>query len=257
MDIMVGVESDIGIARDFNQDAMCIHSASTDIGDVIIASVCDGMGGMQEGEYASQSLVSRLELWFRNELPVLISNDCSIQECGHSIAKLMEEHNDYLIEYGDSKGISVGTTASVLVVMAERYYIVHVGDSRIYRLDSEGIEQLTEDHSKVMQEVRMGILTEKQARKDPRRNRLTQCVGVKGKITPYIKEGMLDDCQTYLLCSDGFVHEITDRYIWKHLRPDKCDSGSKIKKKVHYLIEKNKKEKETDNITALTLRIKK
>ena len=76
----------------------------------------------------------------------------------------------------------MGTTVSLLLMLPGRYFGIHVGDSRIYKIGKRTMEQITNDHSRVMQEVRMGIITPTEAERDTRKNQLLQCIGARGNI---------------------------------------------------------------------------
>lgn len=255
MEVSVGVVTDIGITRKVNQDFYCIHSAETIIGRVVLAVVCDGMGGLSEGEYASQTMVGQLQRWFDTELPRIVQEGIESNALRVSLEKILETHNDYLIQYGEEKGIKVGTTISALLLVPGKYFYIHVGDSRIYQIKKREIQQITNDHSKVMQEVRMGLITPTQAERDTRKNQLTQCIGVRGSIRPDFSEGEVGKKCTFLLCSDGFVHQITSKEIWKNLRPNKVKNNEQLEEKISELVKLNKERMETDNITAVAVKM--
>ena len=92
-----------------------------------------------------------------------------------------------------------------------RYFGIHVGDSRIYKIGKRTMEQITNDHSRVMQEVRMGIITPTEAERDTRKNQLLQCIGARGSIQTEFFSGNIDLAETFLLCSDGFVHKLQEK----------------------------------------------
>lgn len=87
--------------------------------------------------------------------------------------------------------------------------MAQVGDTRAYELGTV-ITQLTEDQSYVAREVKRGNMTPEQARIDSRRNVLLQCIGASAQVMPEIKRGMIKSGNSYLLCSDGFRHELTE-----------------------------------------------
>ncbi len=256
MEFHVGMVSDVGTTRKVNQDSVCVHSAETLVGKIVFGVICDGMGGLSDGEYASQSMIQSLETWYETELPALLSKGLEINCLRESLEVVLERHNDYLIQYGNDNATQLGTTVSALLILPGRYFGIHVGDSRVYEIKKREIQQITNDHSRVMDEVRRGIITPTEAERDTRKNQLLQCIGARGRIQPEFFEGNIEDETTFVLCSDGFVHKITMKEIWKKLRPNKNRSDEKLQGNLSYLVGENMKRQETDNITSLAIRIK-
>lgn len=255
MEFHYGLVTDVGTTRKVNQDSACIHFADTLVGEIIFAVVCDGMGGLSEGEYASNTMVQALEQWYENQLDALIKEGIELNKLRTTLEQVLKEHNEYLIQCGNEKNSPMGTTVSALLILQGRYFGIHVGDSRVYKVGRSKIKQITNDHSRVMQEVRLGIITPTEAERDSRKNQLLQCIGARGEIMPEFFEGNYDEKTTFLLCSDGFVHKISNKEIWKMLRPSKVKTEEKLNDNIKYLVEENKKRNETDNITALAIRV--
>lgn len=255
MRFQCGVVSDVGTTRKINQDSVCIHSADTIIGKILFAVVCDGMGGLSDGEYASKSMIESLEEWYQNRLPAHLASGLERDLLHTELAEILNEHNKYLIEYGNDRETQLGTTVSALLILPGRYFGIHVGDSRIYAIEKKRILQLTNDHSRVMQEVRLGILTPTEAERDTRKNQLLQCIGARGGISPEFFEGDVTEETTFLLCSDGFIHKISKKEMWKSLRPNRLRNDGQIEKRLLELVEENKRRMETDNITAMAVRV--
>lgn len=107
----------------------------------------------------------------------------------------------------------MGTTLSVMW-RADRYmYIAHVGDSRIYRLRENKLEQITEDHSLVGEFVRAGLITKEEARVHPRRNIITRALGTEGDNTPTLLAADYLPTDRFLLCTDGLTGMVSDDEI--------------------------------------------
>lgn len=255
MQLSYGVVSDIGTTRTSNQDFAYLHVKNTIAGEMVLAAVCDGMGGLLDGERASRSMITHIEKWYEEVFPILVEQGIEISELKRELESLLIEHNEYLIDLGKEKNIQMGTTVSILIIFRKKYLGIHVGDSRIYAIEKRKIKQLTNDHTRVMQDVRRGILTEKKAKYDRRRNQLLQCIGVRGEIQPEFFEGDIKTEETFLLCSDGFVHEVSDREIWKKLKPNRVRNNEKIQENLRKLVELVIQRGETDNITAVTVRM--
>lgn len=239
-----------------NQDSYCVRTASAAIGDVIMAVLCDGMGGADDGAVASEGTIEVLEEWFAKQLPSILATEQLTEEkleklLHTDLEQVLKKRNQDLIAHGEKSGKNMGTTVSCILIIGNQGYIIHVGDSRIYCLNKGGIKQLTVDHSFVAGEVRQGRMTPKQAKKDPRRNQLTQCVGIRGDIYPQFISFASTGHQAFLLCSDGFVHENEEKKIWRKLKPGKMRSELSIRQQLKELTENAKKRGENDNITTV------
>ena len=114
-------------------------------------------------------------------------------------------------------------------LIEDNYVIVHVGDTRAYQIGNE-ITQLTTDQTFVAREIERGTMTPEQAKKDKRRNMLLQCVGASEKVEPEIITGAAR-CGSYMLCSDGFRHEISAEEIRQALAPERLVNRQTMHKK--------------------------
>ena len=145
---LTALHTDVGIIKETNQDSLCIKSAKTDIGNILLAVVCDGMGGLKKGELASATVIRRFSYWFDNELPLII-HDVTMDRIRNSFSAMIDELNNRIIEYGENNGISLGTTLTAIFFTEEEYIVAHVGDSRAYIIDEDTIRMITEDQTVV------------------------------------------------------------------------------------------------------------
>ncbi len=109
----------------------------------------------------------------------------------------------------------MGSTVVACLVHEDRVTLVHVGDSRAYLLDPEGIRQITQDHSWVAEQVANGVLTPDEARRHPFRNVITQALGNGGDLDIAIQEVQVRELDRILLCTDGLSGMIQDQEIWE------------------------------------------
>lgn len=241
--------SDIGISKKTNQDSVCLKIAETEThGQIAMCVMCDGMGGLEKGELASATVIRAFEEWFEMQLPGKIFS-LSWEGLSAEWKRLIQVCNDRIMEYGKQEGVRLGTTVSALLLMNGRYLIAHVGDSRVYRI-TDSFEQLTEDHTYVAREVKRGNMTAEQARHDPKRNVLTQCVGASGIVTPEILQGETEEDTVYMLCSDGFRHELSEEELFEEFRPLHVRDVEEMERNSRALVERVKKRKERDNISV-------
>jgi len=171
-------------------------------------AVADGVGGAQAGDVASQMAVEILGEAFANlreggdvedlmKLAIERANG-AIFQMSHDLAQLS----------------TMATTIVALQVTGNIATIGHVGDSRLYRLDSRGqLFRETQDHSVVEEEVRAGRMTPAQAAHHPSRNVISRALGAEHLVEVDMKTIMIDPNTTFLLCSDGITRHIEDHEI--------------------------------------------
>ena len=170
--------TDIGVKRSTNQDSLALWKAETDFGEVLLAVLCDGMGGHKSGELASKTAVEAFEKWFKKEFPKLLYGEFSKKRLEEQWGSLIHQCNDMLVEYGNQTGIDIGSTLTACLFIENNVFIAHVGDSRAYHITADAVRQVTMDQSVVAEAVRRGELSEEDARKDKRRNLLLEIMNV-------------------------------------------------------------------------------
>lgn len=254
MTICAAAETDVGKVKSTNQDSVCIKIASTPKGEIAMAVVCDGMGGLQKGELASATVIRAFSNWFERELPERMSDfdwNYVCEQWNHMIKTL----NRTIGDYGKFYGMSLGTTVTAMLVFNGEYAIGHVGDSRAYEIQNLPV-QLTEDHSFVAREVKRGVMTAEEAERDPRKNVLLQCVGASKSVVPQLIRGQLKPNVGYLLCSDGFRHLISPTELGSAVGGSIEAGVAQVKSELRRLINTAMSRGESDNISALVLWIK-
>lgn len=243
--------TDIGITKATNQDSLLIKHASTQAGEVLMAIVCDGMGGLAKGEVASATVIRAFDAWFSSRLPAYLPSK-NLRAIGNEWVAMLKSLNQKIQCYGAGLGIRLGTTFSGILFLNGSYVIVHVGDTRIYRLDNH-LTQLTEDQTFIAREIRLGHMTPEQAQQDHRRNMLLQCIGASPSVEPQV---LLGNTQpgVYMLCTDGFRHKITPQEIHQILNPSAIPTKDAMFANAQYLINMVKYRQESDNISVILVR---
>ena len=254
MKYIVSARTNKGIKKNNNQDAVTIKTARTAIGDVAFAVLCDGMGGLSEGEIASATVVSEFSNWFYQIFPKQILADNFSDNLFSTWDEIIKKCNVKLHEYGLKNGIKLGTTCSVLLVMPNYYFIAHVGDSRIYTITNQKVSLLTEDQTFVAREVKEGRMTKADAEIDARKNVLLQCIGASNIVKPDFLTDSYTPGIVFMLCSDGFRHLLTEKEIFDSYMPDSITDSSIINKNSDYLIDVNMNRGEEDNITVAVIK---
>lgn len=253
MNYIVAASTDIGNVKETNQDAFSMRVVSTEQGKMVFAVLCDGMGGLSKGEVASSSVVNAFMKWADLRLPQMSSQSFSDVDIRTEWCEIVNEYNEKIMLYGKRSGISLGTTLTALLLTDSRYYIINVGDTRAYELTNH-ILILTRDQTVVARDVEMGLISSEAAETDPRRSVLLQCIGASEAVYPDMFFGDTVQGAVYMLCTDGFRHEISSEEIFQYLQPGNMTDESSMKANMDILININKQRQERDNITVLAIR---
>lgn len=253
MNFIISANTDVGIVKSTNQDSLTSMVINTPIGRMAFAALCDGMGGLEKGEVASASVITAFRNWAMNELPKLCTAPLEDTTIRMQWENIITSQNRLIKTYGARQGVRLGTTAVVMLLTQTRYYILNVGDSRAYEITS-GVRQITADQTFVAREIAMGHMTEEEALHDSRRNVLLQCVGASDEVYPDMFFGDVMQNAIYMLCSDGFRHEITADEIFEKLQPGVLFDEYAMQNNTISLIELNKQRQERDNISVALVR---
>lgn len=254
MEYIAAYHTDVGISKKTNQDSLAIKVAETADGVACFSIVCDGMGGLAKGELASKEVIEAFSEWYETTLLEDIENgEFSEDRLIDQWNDIIQYQNRRLGNYGARNQIQLGTTVSAILMYKDRYYIVHVGDSRIYRL-TDKVRQLTKDQTLIQREMDAGRLTPEMAKVDPRRSILLQCVGASPVVEPEFTKGDVKEGTTYMLCSDGFRHKISEEEMIIQIGPQNARTEGAMHHGCIVLTELVKQRKETDNISVVLIR---
>ena len=236
-------KTDVGKARDMNQDYYYISGPEDPLKIYILA---DGMGGYNGGEIASKLATT-------TALSYIQSNFENTPKEREDILKLVKSAMEYanMVVYEKSKEQKdldgMGTTLEVCLIYNNKLYLGHIGDSRIYRLRGEFFRKLTHDHSYVQKLVKDGTITQEEADHHPKKNMLMKALGctafVESDVT--VKGFIKDDI--ILICSDGLTNMVEEQEIYNILKKEGTLAAEK-------LVEKANENGGYDNITAIVIR---
>lgn len=253
MEFIVSANTDIGNVKSTNQDSLSVKVINTLAGRLSFAVLCDGMGGLAKGEVASASVIRAFDRWVNEDLSQLCLKGITAEDIKAQWEWILINQNEVIKAYGGSRGVRLGTTAVVLLLTQTDYYIMNVGDSRAYEIGT-CLTQLTADQTFVAREVMLGNMTPEQAEVDERRSVLLQCIGASQEVYPDFFTGPILQNAVYMLCSDGFRHEITPDEIYEFLRPEVLVNDEAMNGSGTALIELNKQRGERDNISVAMIR---
>ena len=214
MEMEFGARSDTGRVRENNEDSF---RAAPELNLFILS---DGMGGQASGEVASRLAADTILAHCREgsanpALPLVGEPLIGASEFSNRLASAVRLANRAVHESAQNTPGHSGMGATVVAVwlMDDRLALAHVGDSRAYRLHNGELEQLTDDHSFIAEQVRQGIMTEEEAGKSNMQNVLLRALGVEAEVEPDVDEHLLMEGDTILLCSDGLTRELSDAQI--------------------------------------------
>jgi PPM family protein phosphatase len=250
LEIMALGRTHVGRVRTNNEDSFCVDN---DLGLFLVA---DGMGGHASGEVASRMAVEIIRETYQRSLnsrdaPLVGKHDPALSMAANRLLSSIRLANRAIFESSekDPRYHGMGTTLVGLLSQEDHLIQFHVGDSRIYRLRSGEIQQVTEDHSLVVQQLKLGLLTEEEARRSKAKNVITRAIGVLKDVDVdlFVQEWIEDD--TYLLCSDGLSDHVTPVDMQELLAHGELASSGDA------LIERALEKGGHDNITVVLVRL--
>lgn len=198
-------KTDVGLLRSNNEDS-CYTDAET--GLFIVA---DGMGGHAAGEVASEMAVNVV----RDQLIAYLQKTAPPDDIGAVLAKSVHQANRIIEQAAEENSAwqGMGTTLTVLLLQEQQALLTHVGDSRLYRFQDNHLEQLSDDHSLVGEQLRSGLISHDEADSSDLRNILLQAVGITPELELCRKQFPLHQGDQFLLCSDGLTTMLSDATI--------------------------------------------
>ncbi|MFC1819886.1 PP2C family protein-serine/threonine phosphatase [Thermodesulfobacteriota bacterium] len=206
--------SDPGKIRNHNEDSFLCNE------DEGLFLVADGMGGHASGETASKIAIDSIEEFIIHsrareiEWPIEYREDLSLEQNRLLAATYFGNRRIQDIAEQNPSMKGMGTTLIGGMIVEDNLAVVNVGDSRLYRVRDAKISQLTDDHTLVGEQERVGILTKEEAQQHPQKHILTSALGYlhdSEKIDIFLEEIMSKDL--YLICSDGLYNMLDDDKI--------------------------------------------
>lgn len=194
-------KTDVGIVRNSNQDNFILRKLDD---RCMYGIVCDGMGGHNGGNIASELAVRTLDSYLTAGYDGIIRNrdiEMLLQN-----AVIHANGTVFSVSLKDENLKGMGTTVVMAYVLDDKLYIAHVGDSRAYLFDGKSLTRLTKDHSIVQEMIDDGRLTYEQAKTHPYRHVITRVVGFTSDVDAEITVYDFDPTYTVLLCSDGLTN---------------------------------------------------
>jgi serine/threonine protein phosphatase PrpC len=240
-----------GLHREHNEDRFLCDDREG------IFLVADGMGGLSRGDVASHIAIETIEAFVKKSRsegiawPSIPDSRYSLEEKRFLAGISLANSKIYGEVLKDPSGTPMGTTLTGLLLDGTNVIVANVGDSRIYRINSSGIQQLTHDHSFVMEEVRRGNLTPQQARIHRHKHVIYRALGLSCDVPIDILTIPYGFADLYLLCSDGLSDMLPDEEILSIIRPKQEEP---LKDIAEGLIDAANRHGGRDNITAVMVK---
>lgn len=253
MNYYISATTDKGLRKNVNQDSLMVKKLDSAQGEMVLAVLCDGMGGLQFGELASACMVSLFSNWVYDRLSEHSLRRIHPETIERDWKELINRANARIRGFGMNRGVRIGTTLTALLLTQHHFFLINIGDSRTYRLRAGGMIQMTRDHTLIAQEVEKGNMTQEQAERSNIRHLLTRCIGVEEQANADFYTGDLLPGDSFLLCSDGFYHKVSLQEIWNTTYNGRSFDSIEMRRKERLLIETDKQRGETDNISVITV----
>lgn len=238
-----------GRVRSHNEDSIAADAA------IGLAVLADGMGGYNAGEVASGIAVALISAEMKKAIGAKESGEFTREDMERLIEELAAKANAsiYRAARSEPQYSGMGTTLVVALWYDNRVSVGHVGDSRLYRLREDSLEQLTRDHSWLQEQIDSGKMAREEARDSPNRNLVTRAVGIDPEVETEIHTYAVQPGDIYLLCSDGLPEMVVDEEIELTLRALK----SNLALAAEQLVQQANDNGGRDNVSVILVRVAK
>ena len=250
MKIRYAAKTDVGMKRTHNEDYFSL------IEDEQLFLVADGMGGHASGEVASKMAAETISEFYQRtredeDVTWPYKMDRSLSYVENRLVCAIKLANLRIFETScrDIRYKGMGTTIVSTLVVGDKVYVGHVGDSRVYRIREGGIQQLTRDHS-LLEDYKEAKpdMTEEEERNFPHKNVITRALGMRETVQVDIRAHQIKSGDIYILCSDGLSGMVQDEQIL-HVTAN----AKSLERAVAELVDAANRAGGTDNVTTLLL----
>lgn len=235
-------KSDTGKVRENNEDHHIV--VLYDEENEFAAAIADGMGGHLFGEIASKAAIDTFEKKIRDRK---FKNCTNIKEY---LLHISQVANKEILQFSKKHKVisGMGTTLVAVYIKDDTLYISHIGDSRTYLVNKEGLNLLTKDHSLVQELLDKGDITISEYKAHPKKNVITKALGISEEPEPDIFQVPFESAQYILLCSDGLTNMLDDNEIFNIINQE-----TDLERKVKDLTDAANEKGGTDNITVIII----
>lgn len=221
--------------RTRNEDSLSLQEVSIKGKRAVFALICDGIGGLWRGEQASGFVTERMTEWFYAEALPMMARNKGIIKIKRAGIRSLYACSAEMRKYASREQIQFGTTITMIIFYKRHYLLWHSGDTRAYRISRGGLKRLTRDHS-------------------VDEHTLTKCIGSFVWKEPDSHIGRINKKSTFLLCSDGFRHVISEKKLAETLQPFHLTSEEQIGRRIKEIADYSRRRGEKDNISAIVIK---
>jgi len=242
--------SDVGLTRVHNEDYFEIDPEHR------LYIVADGMGGHSHGEVAAQLAVNSIRDFIHKtadkDTTWPFGMDNRLERHTNLLKMSIRIAHDSVLRAISKDGslYGMGTTVVGLLLAGNVAAVAHVGDSRAYRLRNGRLDQLTQDHTWVNEQVVAGFLSKEQARSHPLKNVVTRALGGESDVLVDVREIEVRPGDVFLLCSDGLTGMLSDADI-----RDRLSLNGSLHEICRRLVNDSNARGGIDNVTVVVLAI--
>ena len=230
--------SELGLQREGNEDSGFVSPK--------VLAVADGMGGYVGGEIASSTVIKKLA----DITPILVNPELDNESREDVLRTSVFDMDAAIAEIGAERPelIGMGTTLTSVALFNNHVLLLHIGDSRAYRIRGKKIEQISHDHTVVQELVDQGRLTLDEIAEHPQRSFLTQALMGKENLNPVLIAYPALAGDKYLVCSDGLTAVVDEGKIVSALQSD-------LQSAVNSLVDLTYKNGAPDNVTVIVAEV--
>ena len=233
MSYVSGYISDVGTVKKLNQDLTGCYRKDIGCGEILMAFVCDGKGGVSRGDVAAHTVGREFIRWLEEVPDDIVDYPESIESDWEEI---IEELNDRIRGYGQQRQIRLGAALTVILLLPDgSYYAANVGNSRLYLFDQNGFQRLMKNSE-----------VDEDGNPVPR-------IGNRSFVSPCFTNGRLQRGEGVLLCTDGFFQRFPEREMVETLK-GQTKTEEEIAGLLSSMVEKIKQYGERDNISAVFIK---
>ncbi|WP_250657195.1 PP2C family protein-serine/threonine phosphatase [Alkalimarinus coralli] len=246
MSLRVYGETNIGLSRKQNEDAIAWHCSSN--GNNVVAVLADGMGGRPGGDVASKTAV---DICMTQLLPFVEQDHVSITDIIEILNRVVADANSAIRAVREKEQIyaRMGTTLLVLWVLGDQAFVANIGDSRCYRLSKSEAKQITKDDTVAQAMVDDGSISANDIHRVPFKNVLTKAVGTESDVIADVQQIFFNSDDALVLCSDGLTGAVNSKE-W----PSIVTSEHSVQQQVKCLIEASLSNRANDNVSVIMVR---
>lgn len=243
--MIIGVCSDVGKIRGVNQDSFFF----SDLKELPLFVVADGMGGHNAGEIASNMAIETIKEILNKHYDMLCNKEMEIPKF---INTALDEANKKIHRMSTTNHSleGMGTTITLGIIEDKELFIGHIGDSRAYLYRNNQLIQVTQDHSLVAELVRNGTISYEEAQKHPQKNIITRALGTQEDVKVDILSRQIEANDIILLCTDGLTNMVSEDKI-KNILANSKD----LQKSSEILVTTANELGGFDNTTAMIIKV--